>query len=87
MIRDTRTSTTISFIKNSLTSQFTSGVSFYIVILLARIQALLRQGFGIPLRTENRKVKSKNIKATDKAQLTHGSATVIAKWSRSPRAT
>ena len=35
-----------------LTSQLICGVSFYIVILLARIsasiQALLRQGFGIP---------------------------------------
>ncbi len=43
-----------------LTSQLICGVSFYLVILLARInariQALLRQGFGIPLaktKTEN----------------------------------
>ena len=38
------------------------GVSFYIVILLARInarlQALLRQWFGIP--SENEKVKTEN---------------------------
>ena len=64
-----------------LTSQLICGVSFYLVILLARInariQALLRQGFGIP--SENRKVKSEHITATDKTQVAHRCATVVAK--------
>ena len=72
-----------------LTSQLICGVSFYIVILLARInaciQALLRQGFGIP--SENRKVKSEHITATDKTQLAHRCATVVAKRSPSPQGT
>lgn len=80
---------------NSFTNKFhpashwICGVSFYIDILLARvntrIQAFLRQGFAIP--SENRKVKSEHITATDKTQLAHRCATVVAKWSPSPRAT
>ena len=51
---------------NSLTLQVICGVSFYIAILLtrinARVQVLLRQGFGIP--SENEKRKSKTLRNT-----------------------
>ena len=55
---------------NSFTNKFypashlICGVSFFIDILLARvntrIQALFRQGFAIPLKTENGKVNTEN---------------------------
>ena len=38
-----------------LTLQVICGVSFYIAIPIARIQAHFWQGFGIPLKTENGK--------------------------------
>ena len=63
---------------------FTGGVSFYIV-LLARIQALLRQGFGIPSAKTN--TENVTLKAPDKTQLAHRYDTVVAKWSPSPQGT
>ena len=51
----------------------------------ARIQALLRQGFGIPSAKTN--TENGTLKATDKTQLAHRYDTVVAKWSRSPQST
>lgn len=50
-----------------------------------KVNRELRQGFGIP--SENRKVKSEHITATDKTQLAHRCATVVAKRSPSPQGT
>lgn len=50
-----------------------------------KVNRELRQGFGIP--SENRKVKSEYITATDKTQLAHRCATVVAKRSPSPQGT
>ena len=43
-------------------------MSFYIVILLARINARIQ---ALLCKTENGKVKTENLKATDKTQLAH----------------
>ena len=50
-----------------------------------KVNRELRQGFGIP--SEKRKVKSEHITATDKTQLAHRCATVVAKRSPSPQGT
>ena len=66
-----------------------SRVSFYIVVLLARVnarlQVLLQQGFSIP--SGKIKTETRNLIATDKTQLAHRYDTVVPKWSPSPQST
>ena len=68
---------------------FTGGVSFILRFLLLISMLVFKRSFGkgsVSLR-QKRKLKTRNLTATDKAQLAHRYAIVVAKWSPNPQGT